>query len=82
MYNRGSNSSEGTKFSLLHTHPDRSWGPPSILYVLLELLPEAKRPGRGVDHPAPSSTKVKNGYSYIYTPPFYVFMEYYAVTFT
>ena len=37
--------------------PDRRWGPPSLL---LRLLQDVKRPGRGVNHPpTPSSAEVK-----------------------
>ena len=36
--------------------PNRSWIPPSLLQ---NGYPGVKRPGRGVDHPPPSSAKVK-----------------------
>jgi len=32
-------------------------------------FPEVQRPGRGVDHPPPSSTEIKTDYSYTSTPP-------------
>jgi hypothetical protein len=32
-------------------------------------FPGVKRPGRGADHPPPTSTEVKNEYSYTSTPP-------------
>ena len=36
--------------------PDRPWGPPSLLYNGYQVLPG---PGRGVDHPPPSSVEVE-----------------------
>jgi hypothetical protein len=36
------------------------------------------KPGREADHSPPSSAKVKNEWSYTFTPP-YVFMEWYLV---
>jgi hypothetical protein len=41
---------------IFRTRPDRSWGPPSLLYGS---FPGLKRPGRGVDHLPPSSTEVE-----------------------
>jgi hypothetical protein len=39
---------------------DRSWGPPSLLYDAYRLsFPGIKRPGRGFNHPPPSSVEVK-----------------------
>jgi hypothetical protein len=36
------------------------WGPPSLLYNGYRIsIPGVKRPGRGVDHPPPSSARVK-----------------------
>ena len=54
---RGLNPGEGEIF---RTCPDRPWGPPSLLYNGYRLSsPGVKRPGRGVDHPPPSSADVK-----------------------
>jgi hypothetical protein len=45
---------------VFRTRPDRPWGPPSLLYNGYWVsFPGVKRPGRGVDHPAPSSAEVK-----------------------
>jgi len=42
------------------THPDRPWGPPSLLYNGYWVFPGGgvKRPRRGIDHPLPSNAKV------------------------
>ena len=55
---RGSNPSGGEIF---HTCPVWPWGPsPSLLYNGYWVFPRRKeRPGRGVDHPTPSSAEVK-----------------------
>jgi hypothetical protein len=54
---RGSNPGGG---DISRTLPDRSWGRPSLLDNGYRVFsPWVKRPGRGVDHPPPSSTKVK-----------------------
>jgi hypothetical protein len=45
---RGSNTGRGEIF---RTHPDRPWGPPSLLYNGYRVFPGNKRRGRGVDHP-------------------------------
>ena len=40
-------------------HPDRSWGPPSLLYNGYRVFPGGKvRPGRDADHSPPSSATV------------------------
>jgi hypothetical protein len=42
------------------TRPDRSWGPPSLLYNRYRVLfPEVKWPRHGDDHPPPSTVEVK-----------------------
>jgi len=41
------------------TRPDRPWGPPSLLYNGYRVFPGVKRPGRGIDHPPPSTAEVK-----------------------
>ena len=49
---RGSNPG-GARFS---AHPDRPWGPPSLLYNGYRVFPEGKvRPGRAADPSPPSS---------------------------
>ena len=46
---------------IFHTRPDRPQGPSSILLSECRVsLPEAKRPGLGVDHPPASSVEVKH----------------------
>jgi hypothetical protein len=41
-------------------HPDRPWGPPSLLYNEYQVsFPGVKWPGHGVDHPPLSSARVK-----------------------
>ena len=38
---------------------DQPWGPPSLLYNGYRVsFPGVKRPGRGVDHPPPSTAEV------------------------
>ena len=50
---------------IFRTHPDRPWGPPSLLVS----FPGVKQPGRCVDHP-PSSVEVKERVElYLYPPP-------------
>ena len=45
---------------IFSTHPDGSWGPPSVLYNGYQVsFPGVKRPGRGVNYPPPSSAEVK-----------------------
>ena len=54
---RGSNPSEGEIF---RTRPYRPCHTPSLLYSGYRVcFPDAKWPGRGVDHPLPSSSEVK-----------------------
>jgi hypothetical protein len=43
------------------TRPDRPWGLPSLLYNGYRVFPGVKRPGRGADHPPPSSAEAKKG---------------------
>jgi len=31
LFNCGWNTGGGTRFSLLHTHPEHTWGPPTLL---------------------------------------------------
>ena len=54
---------------ILRTRPDRPWGPPSLLYNRYRVFPGVKRPGRGVDHPPPSSAEVRERIElYLYYP--------------
>ena len=42
-----------------YARPDRPWGPPSLMYNGYRVSsPGLKRPGRGVNHPSPSSAEV------------------------
>ena len=52
------------------THPDPPWSPPSLLYSGYRLtFPEVNRPGRGINHPLPSSAEVKERVElFIYYP--------------
>ena len=46
----------GARFS---ARPDRTWGPPSLLYNGYRVFPGGKvRPGRAADHSPPSSAEV------------------------
>jgi len=49
---------------------DLPWGPPSLLCNGYRVsFPGVKRPGRGVDHPPPSSAEVKEKVKlYLYSP--------------
>ena len=45
---------------IFRTRPFLPWGPPSFLYNgYRDSCPGVKRPGRGVNHPPPSSAEVK-----------------------
>jgi hypothetical protein len=45
---------------IFHTHPNGPWGPPSLLYSGYRVsFQGVKRPGRGLNHPSPSSAEVK-----------------------
>jgi len=64
---RGSNPGGGEVY---HTLPNRPWGPSSLLYNGYWVsFPGFKRPGRGVDHPPPSSAKVVYGWGYTSASP-------------
>ena len=58
---------EGESF---RTHPDRPWGPPSLLHNGYRVsFRGVKRPGHGVDHPSPCSAKAKERVElYVYSP--------------
>ena len=49
--------------------PDRSWDPPNLENGYRVSFPGDKWPGRGVDHPPPTSTEVKERVElYLYSP--------------
>jgi hypothetical protein len=50
--------------------PTGPWGPPSLLHNGYRVsFPGVKRPGRGVNHPPPSSAEVKERVElYLYSP--------------
>jgi hypothetical protein len=64
---RGSNPGGG---QILRNRLDRHWGPTTLLYNVYRVsFPGVKRPGRGVDHPPPSSAEVKERVElYLYSP--------------
>ena len=46
---------------IFRTRPDSPWGLPSLMYnEHCVSCPEAKRPGRGVNHPPTSSAEVED----------------------
>jgi len=55
---------------IFRTRPDRLRGPPRLLYNGYQIsFQGVKRPGRGVDHPPPSSAEVKETVElYLYSP--------------
>ena len=61
---------ESRERRIFHNRPDRPWGQPSLLYNGHRVsLPGVKRPGRGVNHPPPSSAEVKERVElYLYSP--------------
>jgi len=69
-------STDLTAFDLFIYRP---WGPTSLLYNgYWVTFPVVKRPGRGVDHPLPSSTEVQERVElYLYSPtgPSWSFIE-------
>ena len=45
---------------IFRIRPDQPWGPPGLVYIGYRVsFPGVKRPGRGVNHPRPSSAEVK-----------------------
>jgi hypothetical protein len=72
---KGKNPGQATKTNpdggeIFRTRPDRTWGPPSLLYNGYRVsFPGVKRPGRGVDHPPSYSVEVKERVElYLYSP--------------
>jgi hypothetical protein len=63
----GSNPGGGKIF---HTHPDRAWGPPSLLHSGYQIsFSGLKWPRHGVDHPPLASAEVKERVElYLYSP--------------
>ena len=68
---RGSNPGGGARFSApIHTDPGAH---PAFYTMGTGSFPGVKRPGRGVDHPSPSSAEVKERVElYVYSPPLYL----------
>jgi len=66
----GIESPPGEGGEIFRTRPDRPWGPPSPSYTMgTGSFPVVKRPGRGVDHPPPSSAEVIERVElYLYSP--------------
>jgi hypothetical protein len=45
---------------IFHNRADRAWDPKGLQYNFYRVsLLDVKRPGRGVDHPTPSSVRLK-----------------------
>jgi hypothetical protein len=63
---RGSNPGEGEIFPHVQTGPG---GHPASCTLGTGSFPGVERPGRGADHPPPSSAEVGNEYSYTSTTP-------------
>ena len=53
---------------ICHTRPDRTWGPPSLLYNHYRVFPGGKRSGRDIDYPAPFSAEVEEGVELYFYP--------------
>jgi hypothetical protein len=54
---------------IFRTYPDRTWGPPSLLYNGYRVFPgDKERPGRDADPSPPSPAVVTKEYSYTSTP--------------
>ena len=66
---------------IFRTRPDRPWGLLSPYTKHTGSFPGVKRPGRGVDHPSPSSAEVKERVV-ILVFPLYIFMAAYEVNCT
>ena len=63
------NPGRGKRFSLLQKHPDRLWGPSSLLCNGYRGSSQGiKQPGREFDNSPPSSDEVKNEWSYTSAP--------------
>ena len=60
---------ESRRGRILHTCPDRSWGPPTFVYNAYRVPRGKERPGRDADPSPPSSAVVKKEYSNTSTPP-------------
>ena len=68
---------------IFRTCPDRPWGQPSFLYNGYRVsFPGVKRPGRGVDHPPPSSAEVKERVELYFDSPLWTFVTCYRVNLT
>jgi hypothetical protein len=58
---RGLNPGKWKRFSLLHTHPELSWGPQDLFSRGTGSFLGVKRPGRVIDHLPPSIAQDKRG---------------------
>ena len=68
---------------IFRTHPDRRWGPPSLLYNWYRVsFPGAKWPERGVDHSPLSCAEVKERVELYLYPPLWAIMACSGVNFT
>ena len=69
----GFNPGRGKTFSVLQTHPDHLWGPPSLLFNGYRFFfLGVSRPGCDVDHSPLSSCQVTNEWSCTSAPPAYL----------
>jgi len=66
---QGSNSVRGKKYFCLPKHPDQLGQPSSLFSMYISSSPEVKQPEHKVQQSPPSSSEVKNEYSYACTPP-------------
>ena len=66
---QGSNTSRVKRFFSSPKHPDQLWGPLSFLFIgYWGSFMGVKLQGHEVNHPHPSSAKVKSAWSYTTTP--------------
>jgi hypothetical protein len=74
---------ESRRGEIFHTYLHWPWGPPSLLYNGYQVsFLGVKWLGRGIDHPPPSSAKVKRKSRFIPLLPLWAFMTCSRVNFT
>jgi hypothetical protein len=57
-------------------HPDQLWGPPRFLFNgYYGSFPGVQQLEHDVDYSTPSNTKVKNKWSYTFTPPIHIYFH-------